>query len=133
LVIGGWWFHIPSVEFGELVVGEGFGWEEVEGAGLRILAQGVEAAERAIDGFGLVAVELVYAAGVEGGVQAWIEAGRDRREVGWSRGQGAPGDDVVHEFWVGAEVGEEVKDGHGWGERDGVTSVRYGLLFLTVN
>ena len=117
-----------------LVVGQGLGREEVEGAGVGLLQQPLQhrqgvgqrlaagcgradddvlAAPGGFDGRGLVAVERRHAPPAQRRGDAWVEPLRQRSRARRPRRNALPGDDVGDEVAVEAEV---VEDGgeHGY-------------------
>ena len=106
------------VELGELVLGEGFGWEEVERSGGwvgekivddgQVVAEGlaaggwgdyddVFATACGVPADGLVAVERIDAARAQRSRKPGVELGGQREEAGWLGWQNFPGGHVAHE------------------------------------
>ncbi len=123
-----------GVELGELVLGEGLGGEEVEGAGAglgeepaehgQVVAEGfaaggggddddVLAAQRSLGSKGLVSVEALDAAPAECRHQARVNA---RWGLGVARGPGrqvSPMGDALGELGIGLELMQDSRQGHG--------------------
>ncbi|MEI2690009.1 MAG: hypothetical protein V9H69_09940 [Anaerolineae bacterium] len=126
---------MQSVQFGQLVVGQRLGGEEVEGAGggvgqqrlghRQVVAQGLAAGGgggdhqvfaglRGAPGRDLVAVERIDAAVAQRSGQLRLQISRQRQRMRRSGRHLLPAGDMAHEACVAAQGVKGGFDGHGW-------------------